>query len=215
MWALTRKVIACSGNMRHKPSNFNPIRFVSAHCRIKCPKLNSASPLAIFTAASFCGSAEWFYSIATRTTRNPIGEKMGGHWNSRKSYHHGACGTSFVTRPRRGPSKTTQGVSSLIAASPVKTDLGNMGAGPELGALTNGMIKTAFFFLGSGIWMNRSWQGSTTYICDTFSPLRQASWTMGVTGVIQPMRLSIVVPYHPISSHIYRWAHIPLGFTPI
>ena len=47
------------GNMRHKPSNFNPIRFVSAHCRIsKCPKLNSASPLAIFTTAFFCGSAE-------------------------------------------------------------------------------------------------------------------------------------------------------------
>ena len=152
MWALTRKVIACSGNMRHKPSNFNPIRFVSAHCRIsKCPKLNSASPLAIFTAAFFCGSAEWFYSIATRTTRNLIGEKMGGYWNSRKSYHHGACGTSFVTRPRRGPTKTTPGVSSLIAASPVKTDLGNMGAGHKLGALTNGMIKrgitkTVFFW---------------------------------------------------------------------
>ena len=59
-----------------------------------------------------------------------------------------------MTRPRRGPTKTTPGVSSLIAASPVKTDLGNMGAGRELGALTNGevkkgMIKTAFF---SGVW---------------------------------------------------------------
>ena len=178
MWALTRKVIACSGNMRHKPSNFNPIRFVSAHCRIKCPKLNSASPLAIFTAASFCGSAEWFYSIATRTTRNPIGEKMGGHWNSRKSYHHGACGTSFVTRPRRGPSKTTQGVSSLIAASPVKTDLGNMGAGPELGALTNGMIKTAFFFWGL---------------------------EFGWTGHGKDQRLTSMIPFLPCDKHHGPW----------
>ena len=161
----------------------------------------------------------------------------------------------------RGPTKTTPGVSSLIAASPVKTDLGNMGAGHKLGALTNGevkkgMIKTAFFFWG----LEFGWTGhgkdqrltSATPLppcdkhhvrslhCHHFQEIQEDwgrcsspalitclenpaiitapkinHWTMGVTGVIQPMRLSIVVPYHPISSHIYRWAHISLGFTPI
>lgn len=120
-----------------------------------------------------------------------------------------------MTRPRRGPTKTTPGVSSLIAASPVKTDLGNMGAGHKLGALTNGevkkgMIKTAFF---SGVWnldeqvMARI---NDLHLRHLF-PLATSIMDHGCHGCHHPTHE--VINSHPISSHLIPYlqmgTHIP------